>query len=1310
MSLMRSGAKRGRVSSIVFAVVLVLGTVGFHTIPASANALPPLWGLQRGFSTMVAGAVDHFDYIAQTDPAGGYANQPVTVTDSISSTVTVTAVPSGTGWNCAATVVGSSSFSCVYDPSKSIPPGTMLPLIWVWVQFADYSGTFSSTTTVNSSDAISPTVNDWTFTISPAAHPVGLTTSAGEAVTQTVPAPAGTGPFSYALGAALPSSWGSLSINSSTGALTYSPAAGVSGVVTGATYTVTDAHGNVSSQYSATDGSGTVCNPGSITLTVQPIATAAAGSSTGPSAVVVDLPTPTGSGPFSYAMATRPPSADGTTSIDSNTGQVTFAPALGFTGTAGGTYSVTDSTGATSAPEAVSFTVNEPAGPTGGNQTATATATQGLVIGLPDNGAAPLSYALTGTLPSSSEGTVTINSSTGSVTFEAGDYSGPVSQFGYSVTDQYGQSASGLINITVLPLTQGTGGSETAPTPIVLDVPSMSAPKGTGPFIWYLTNLPPSADATASINASTGVITVTPAFRFTGTVPTFDYYVVDADGDRSALSTVETNFSMPSAPVATNKEYGVTAGGSVSEYASDGFQSHDTGAGPFSTQVISGPSHGTLNYASDGSFQYTPAAGFSGNDYLSYNEYDVFGQLSNTAQVWFEVDPVAYTVTASSTAPAAVVTGIPTPLGTGPFTCSLVGQMPPSWQGAVSLNASTCTFTFTPAAGFAGNVQSFQYSVSGQGGTGSQPAAVHLQVLAPAAPAAADQSLTTPAGTELTVAAASGLQVGDSGTGPLTSTLVDAPANGDAGVNADGSFTYTPDAGFSGIDSFTFTDTDAYGQTSAPATITLAVTPTVSDIFASATGPASIFATPAAPVGTGPFTWALVTGPSVNVGTAYMDPLTGGLWFTPDHGFSGEVPTFTYTVSDAAGLSPVVDGNISLEIRKPPAPQVTGVASSTPVNTVLSLQGSATTSAIAGPNILNESIANRPIQITGLVYTYALSSQPAAAWGTAAIDATTGAITFSPAVGVSGVVPSFGYTATDQYNQTSQPGAVDITITPSATSVGGTGSAGTSTVSVPAPTLTGTGPFTCSLATTPPATAGTATIDPTTCVVSFTPAAGFSGPVPSFTYTATDAAGTSTTAQVTLTIRPTAPPLTATLANSGGVAVTLQLPAPQGTGPFSFEMVSSTAPGSQYGTLGLTTAGLLTVTPPAAFSGSIPDFSYEVADASGTLSLPATVTLTVTIPAVVTKRGSGSPTPPPAASPLPTPAVISAAAPTEPPEGAVAPSANTATTAPAGDPLAAAARSGLGFPAAPLAGIVVILVGLCFCFLWIRRRRGQDEA
>ena len=364
MNFMQRVAKRGRVPSIMVGLLLVLGTVGLSTTSASANALAPHWWLQWGSSTMEAGAVDHLDYIAETDPAGGYANQPVTVAVTLASTVTVTATPTGTNWDCDATVVGSSSFSCVDDLSSSVAPGTMLPLIWVWVQFADnYSGNWTCTTTLSASDASAPTVLEWTETTEPSAHPVSLTTSVGQGVTQTVPTPAGTGPFSYALGTALSSSWGSLSINSSTGALTYSPAAGVSGVTTTAAYTVTDASGNVSSQYSALDALGQTTNPGSITLTVQPTISAAAGSSTGPSPVVVDLPTPTGSGPFSYVMATSPPSSDGSTSIIHNTGQVTFTPALGFTGTASGTYTVTDATGATSAPARSGSCGRRPAAP-----------------------------------------------------------------------------------------------------------------------------------------------------------------------------------------------------------------------------------------------------------------------------------------------------------------------------------------------------------------------------------------------------------------------------------------------------------------------------------------------------------------------------------------------------------------------------------------------------------------------------------------------------------------------------------------------------------------------------------------------------------------------------------------------------------------------------------------------------------------------------------------------------------------------------------------------------------------------------------
>ena len=47
-------------------------------------------------------------------------------------------------------------------------------------------------------------------------------------------------------------------------------------------------------------------------------------------------------------------------------------------------------------------------------------------------------------------------------------------------------------------------------------------------------------------------------------------------------------------------------------------------------------------------------------------------------------------------------------------------------------------------------------------------------------------------------------------------------ANGSLTLNADGSFVYTPNAGFCGTDSFTYTATDGHA-TSAPATVTITV-------------------------------------------------------------------------------------------------------------------------------------------------------------------------------------------------------------------------------------------------------------------------------------------------------------------------------------------------------------------------------------------------------------------------------------------------------------------------------------------------------
>ncbi len=59
---------------------------------------------------------------------------------------------------------------------------------------------------------------------------------------------------------------------------------------------------------------------------------------------------------------------------------------------------------------------------------------------------------------------------------------------------------------------------------------------------------------------------------------------------------------------------------------------------------------------------------------------------------------------------------------------------------------------------------------------------------------------------------------------PLTAVLVDTPQHGTLTLNADGSFTYTPDANFNGTDSFTYKANDGQADTNA-ATVTITVNP-----------------------------------------------------------------------------------------------------------------------------------------------------------------------------------------------------------------------------------------------------------------------------------------------------------------------------------------------------------------------------------------------------------------------------------------------------------------------------------------------------
>ncbi|MEG3924020.1 DUF4347 domain-containing protein, partial [Microcoleus sp. T3_D1] len=136
-------------------------------------------------------------------------------------------------------------------------------------------------------------------------------------------------------------------------------------------------------------------------------------------------------------------------------------------------------------------------------------------------------------------------------------------------------------------------------------------------------------------------------------------------------------------------------------------------------------------------------------------------------------------------------------------------------NGTVKLNL-TGDFTYTPKAGFVGT-DTFTYNVSDGTDSSVQPATVTINVTNNNLPFAVIDNYKTLHGQVLNVAVGEGVLANDiDSDGDLrTATLVTNPNNGTLGLNKDGSFTYTPNPGFVGLDSFTYTVSD--GAATSPA-------------------------------------------------------------------------------------------------------------------------------------------------------------------------------------------------------------------------------------------------------------------------------------------------------------------------------------------------------------------------------------------------------------------------------------------------------------------------------------------------------------
>lgn len=424
---------------------------------------------------------------------------------------------------------------------------------------------------------------------------------------------------------------------------------------------------------------------------------------------------------------------------------------------------------------------------------------------------------------------------------------------------------------------------------------------------------------------------------------TFIYQAQDAGGELSAPGTVTIDVVQPNRPpVAADDDVAATEDVTLtgpSVLAND----TDPDGDPLTAELVSGPANGTVTLNADGTFTYVPAPNYHGSDSFTYRVSD--GQeTSAPSTVRITVAPVNDAPVAgadsysteqnrSLAVPAAGVLSNDSDVDGDTLTVEVASG--PA-NGTLTLDPDG-SFAYTPRPGFRGT-DSFTYRVSDSAGS-SGTATVTIRVIPPNGRPVAQGDVYTVGEDGTLKVPAPGVLANDTPPGnlPLTARLQAGPTNGTVTLRPDGSFIYTPNLDFYGSDSFTYRAVDVNGGASAPARVTLTVTPvpdppvaaadqfvTIQDTTLTVSGP-GVLANDSDPDGDA-LTAVLVTRPSNGTVRLNRD---GSFTYTPARGFAG-TDSFTYRAVDGyAGSKPV---KVTILVRSiapvpgpaPQAPPTTG--------------------------------------------------------------------------------------------------------------------------------------------------------------------------------------------------------------------------------------------------------------------------------------------------------------------------------------------------------------------------------------------------
>lgn len=645
--------------------------------------------------------------------------------------------------------------------------------------------------------------------------------------------------------------------------------------------------------------------------------------------------------------------------------------------------------------------------------------------------------------------------------------------------------------------------------------------------------------------------------------------------------------------------------------AASGVLANDTsGSGlALSAALAEAPAHGTVDLATDGAFTYTPAAGYSGTDRFTYRASDAVASSPPTL-VTIDVVPrpppvaVDDSYAASQDTPLTVTVPVgvlANDVSAGGLTLTASVVTAPA-HGRVVL-ADDGAFTYVPDAGFSG-ADAFVYRASDANGADEASVAIAVLPPEPLPPVAIDDDYATGQDTSFTVAAPVGVLANDTSPGgtALTAALAQPPAHGNVTLDATGAFVYQPDAGFHGIDAFTYDATDGAGTSRATATITVAPAPpppvAVDDAYdahentpltiGAATG---VLANDVSPSGAA-LAASVIVGPANGTLTLQAD---GSFTYTPNGGYSGP-DSFVYEATDSAGTD---QASVAITVRPTPLPPVA-------VDDAYSTDEDAPLAIVAAEGVLANDTSPGGAELTAQLVT-----GPAAGTLTLGDD---GAFVYTPPSGFSGNV-TFLYAADD--GLATDQAMVTIAVVP-ATSPGTPPAAlddaytaeqdTTLAISAPAGVLANdTGdPATAAVVAEP--THGTLVLDADGSFT-YAPSAGYSGP-DTFRYSATNAAGTDE-ATVTLDVRAVRPPPVGTddaYVTRENQTLVVGAAASVLANDTGDGLTATVVGGPAHGTLTLDADGSFTYVPDAGFSGQ-DAFVYAATNAAGSDQATATITV-----------------------------------------------------------------------------------------------------